>query len=331
MTQLSQIRQRPRRLRQTQTIRSLVQETWLQPSQFIYPLFLEEKDQAENPIAAMPGQSRLGLQRALSKIEAAFELGVKSFALFPVIPDAKKDAKGTESKNANGSFPRAIREIKKRFPDSCLFTDVALDPYSSDGHDGLVKDGKILNDETLPLLAEMALVQAEAGADFVAPSDMMDGRVGYIREALDKDGFQNTGILAYTAKYASCFYGPFREALSSAPKFGDKKTYQMDPANSQEAIRELELDVSEGADIVMVKPALAYLDVIRALAEASPVPVAAYNVSGEYAMVKLAAKAGSLDEARAILEILTSIRRAGAEIVLSYHALEAAGFLKTKP
>ena len=319
--------QRPRRLRRTPTIRALAQETRLQPSQFVYPLFLEENPNAENPIASMPGQSRLGLDRALGLIEESFKVGVRSFALFPVIADSKKDPKGSESKNPQGLFPQAIREIKKRFPESCLFTDVALDPYSSDGHDGLVVDGEILNDETLPYLGQMALMQAESGADFVAPSDMMDGRVGYLREVLDRNGFSNTGIMAYTAKYASCFYGPFRDALSSAPKFGDKKTYQMNPSNSREALRELDLDLTEGADIVMVKPALAYLDVIRALAERSPVPVSAYNVSGEYAMIKAAAKAGSMDESRAILEVLTSIRRAGAEIIFTYHALEAARLL----
>jgi porphobilinogen synthase len=322
------MKHRPRRLRQSAVIRNLVEETALDPKRWIYPLFILEDDAAKIAIAAMPGQYRLGLEPALHQIERALELGVHSFALFPVIADSKKDPQGTESKNPRGLLPRALREIKKRFPETCLISDVALDPYSSDGHDGLVRDGKILNDESLPLLTEMALVQSAAGADFVAPSDMMDGRVGVLRDELDRHGFTETGIIAYTAKYASAFYGPFREALDSAPKAGDKKTYQMNPANRREALREADLDQSEGADILMVKPALSYLDIIRDLSNAMTLPIAAYNVSGEYSMVKLAAAKGLFNERQATLEILTSIHRAGADMIFTYHAIEAAQWLQ---
>jgi porphobilinogen synthase len=306
----------------------LVEETRLHPSRWIYPMFILENDKAEIEIDSMPGQSRLGIEKALRKIEQALELGVSSFALFPVIDESRKDSRGTESKNEKGLLPRALRTIKQRFPNCCLISDVALDPYSSDGHDGLVQEGRILNDETLPLLAEMALVQSSAGADFVAPSDMMDGRVGFLRSHLDQAGFTDTGIIAYTAKYASSFYGPFRQALDSAPKSGDKKTYQMNPANRTEALREADLDSQEGADVLMVKPALAYLDILRDLKTEFDLPIAAYNVSGEYAMVKAAAAKGMLDERSAVLEILTSIHRAGADMIFTYHAIESSLWIR---
>ncbi|MFN8945002.1 MAG: porphobilinogen synthase, partial [Pseudobdellovibrionaceae bacterium] len=247
-----------------------------------------------------------------------------SFALFPQIPDDLKDHTGSESLNRSGLFPNAIFEIKKKFPEVVLFTDIALDPYSSDGHDGIVKNGQILNDETVEVLAQMAIVQAQAGADYVAPSDMMDGRIGAIRNSLDKAKYTNTGIMAYSAKYASSFYGPFRDALGSAPKSGDKKTYQMDYRNRREALREVKLDIQQGADIVMVKPALSYLDIIREVKNSVSVPVAAYNVSGEYAMIKFAGKSGALDPEKAMMEVLTSIKRSGADLIFTYFAEEFA-------
>jgi porphobilinogen synthase len=272
----------------------------------------------------MPGIYRHSIDMALNEIETCMNLGVKAFALFPNIEEGLKDSMATESTNRSGLYLRAIKEIKKRFPEACLAGDVAMDPYSSDGHDGIVENGIILNDATLEVLANMAIAQAEAGIDIIAPSDMMDGRVGYIRERLDEEGFSDTSILAYSAKYASAFYGPFRDALESAPRFGDKKTYQMDPGNINEALREVALDLSEGADMVMVKPAGAYLDVIRAVAELSEVPVAAYQVSGEYSMIKAAALQGWIDGEKAMLESILSIKRAGAKIILSYFAREWA-------
>jgi len=247
-------------------------------------------------------------------------MGVKAFALFPAIENDKKDPTAREASNPDGLLPQSIAKIKSAVPEALLITDVAMDPYSSDGHDGLVKNGVILNDESLEILAAMALTQARAGADIVAPSDMMDGRVGYLRRALDGEGFRDVGILAYTAKYASAFYGPFRDALDSAPKHGDKKTYQMDPANRREALREAQLDVAEGADMLMVKPALAYLDIISDLKQNTHLPIAAYQVSGEYAMIKAAAERGWLSERAAFVESLTSIKRAGADVILSYYA-----------
>jgi porphobilinogen synthase len=255
------------------------------------------------------------------------DLGIRAFALFPALPESKKDRFATESYNEEGIYLKAIREIKRQLPEACIISDVAMDPYSSDGHDGLVENGKILNDETLEILAKMAVAQARAGVDIVAPSDMMDGRVGYLRQALDAEGFTEVSIMAYTAKYASAFYGPFRDALDSAPKFGDKKTYQMNPANAKEALIEAELDFAEGADFLMVKPALPYLDVIRLLAEHYPLPIAAYNVSGEYAMIKAAAQQGWLDGEKVMLESLLSIKRAGAKIILTYFAKEVAPLL----
>jgi porphobilinogen synthase len=276
----------------------------------------------------MPGMFRWGPQELLTEIERAIGLGIKSFALFPVIDPAKKDATGSWSRRKDDLIPTIVKRLKDRWPEILLMTDVALDPYSTEGHDGLVRDGQIINDETVELLALQALVQAEAGADYVAPSDMMDGRIGAIRSALDQNGFTETGIWAYTAKYASSFYGPFREALDSAPRFGDKKTYQMDPANSREALLELALDVEEGADIVMVKPAGAYLDIIKLFADQAKVPVAAYQVSGEYAMIKAASERGWINGEKALLESLLAIHRAGADIVLTYGACEAAQWLQ---
>lgn len=315
---------RPRRNRQSEAIRSLVAETQVGIADFIYPVFLTEGNNKKIAIASMPNIYRFSLDTLLKEIEECVKLGITSFAPFPQINDSLKDKYATESYNAKGLYMRAIREIKKEFPQVCLFTDVAMDPYSSDGHDGIVENGQILNDETLEILGKMALAQAEAGADMIAPSDMMDGRVKYLREILDNEGFKNVGILAYTAKYASAFYGPFREALDSAPKFGDKKTYQMNPANVREALTEAEIDYAEGADILMVKPALAYLDVIKTLHDNFSLPIAAYNVSGEYAMIKAAAANGWIDGTKAMIECLTSIKRAGAKVILTYFAKEYA-------
>ncbi|MGE4132907.1 MAG: porphobilinogen synthase [Bdellovibrionales bacterium] len=319
--------ERPRRLRKSGTIRSLVQETELSADQLIWPVFIKEGQGQRDPIASLPGCARLSADLLIEECGRWQSKGLKAIALFPAIDDKLKDSKAREAVNPDGLVPRVVRELKKHYPDLTVITDVALDPYSSDGHDGLVKNGIILNDETLLVLAEQALTHAQAGADFVGPSDMMDGRVGWIREKLDEAGFQQTGIISYTAKYASAFYGPFRDALGSAPKSGDKKTYQMDPRNRIEAKREARLDRGEGADILMVKPALAYLDVIADLARDFDLPIAAYNVSGEYAMVKAAAQAGWLNEKAAVLEILHSIRRAGARMILSYHTPDVLTWL----
>ncbi|MGK7889311.1 MAG: porphobilinogen synthase [Leptolyngbyaceae cyanobacterium] len=315
---------RPRRLRRTATLRRMVRETVLTVDDLIYPVFVMEGEGQQEEVSSMPGSFRYSLDLLLDEVKAAHDLGIGAIALFPLIPHHQKDNAGTESYNPEGLVPRAIRAIKQAVPQMIVFTDVALDPYSSEGHDGIVKDGHILNDETVAVLVKQALMQAEAGADFVAPSDMMDGRVGAIRRALDAAGWMNVGILAYSAKYASAYYGPFRDALDSAPKFGDKKTYQMDAANAREAIREVELDIAEGADMVMVKPALAYLDVICQLKQHTNVPVAAYNVSGEYAMIKAAAQQGWIDGQVVMLETLTSMKRAGADLILTYFAKEAA-------
>lgn len=311
---------RPRRNRVTAAMRNLMRETELSPSDFILPLFIIDGTDLQEPIESMPGVSRLTPDRAVACAQEAQSLGIGAVALFPALPDSLKDKHATESKNAEGLLQRTIQKLKDEVPDVLVITDVAMDPYSSDGHDGLVEDGKILNDPTLEILAEMAISHAQAGADLVAPSDMMDGRVGVIRTALDDCGFTDTGILAYSAKYASAFYGPFRDALDSAPKSGDKKTYQMDPANRREAILEVQLDIEEGADIVMVKPALAYLDVIAEVRSVAEVPLAAYQVSGEYAMMKAAAAQGWLDEAAIFRETLTAIKRAGADMILTYAA-----------
>lgn len=319
---------RPRRNRRTESIRKMVRETELRASDFILPLFVIDGEGEPVPVASMPGVSRWPLKGAVEQAALAYEMGLSGVAIFPAISDSLKDPRASESVNPEGLNQRVIREIKRQVPGVSVFGDIALDPYSSDGHDGLVKDGRILNDETLPLLAEMAVAQARAGVDWVAPSDMMDGRVGVIRRALDEAGFSDVGILAYSAKYASAFYGPFRDALDSAPRSGDKKTYQMDPANMREALREVELDVAEGADMVMVKPAGLYLDVISRVKDSVQVPVAAYHVSGEYAMIQAAAERGWLKLEGAMMESLLGIKRAGADVILSYYALEAARILR---
>lgn len=321
---------RPRRNRRTPAIRNMIAETSFSAENLIYPVFLCEGQDQKIAIKSMPGQFRLSADNLLKEIAECQALGIHSFALFPAIHDSLKNSTAEESFNPSGLLPTTVKKIKDKFPDSCIITDVALDPYSSDGHDGIVRDGQILNDETIEVLVKMSLAQARAGADMVAPSDMMDGRIGEIRKALDAEGFENTGILAYSAKYASSFYGPFRDALDSAPKFGDKKTYQMDPRNSREALLEASLDVSEGADMIMVKPALAYLDIIQLLKQNFTTPVAAYNVSGEYAMIKAAAANGWLDGEKAMMESLMAIRRAGADVILTYFAKEAAQILAKK-
>ncbi|HKC69721.1 MAG TPA: porphobilinogen synthase [Bacteroidia bacterium] len=318
------ITHRPRRNRKNQAIRNLVQENNVQVSDLIYPVFLNDGKNGKTEIKSMPGIYRWTLDLLLKEIESCLKLGITTFAPFPNIDEKLKNKTASESWNKKGIYLRAIKEIKKQFPEAILMTDVAMDPYSSDGHDGFVKDGEILNDETLEILARMAVAQAEAGSDIVGPSDMMDGRVGYIREELDDAGFTNTSIMAYTAKYASAFYGPFRDALESAPKFGDKKTYQMNPANSKEALLEAEFDFAEGADFLMVKPALSYLDVIKLLNDNFTLPIAAYNVSGEYAMVKAAAAKGWIDGDKTRDEILLSMKRAGAKVILTYFAKEWA-------
>ncbi len=321
---------RPRRNRKMAGVRDLVRETQLSTNDLLLPLFLLEGSQKRIPVASMPGVDRLSLDLLLSEIEAAMQLGIRAFDVFPVVGEQYKDQLATYSYAAENFYNRALASIKKEFPEAVIMTDVAMDPYSSDGHDGIVKDGKILNDASLEVLGKMALAQAEAGADIIGPSDMMDGRVGYIRELLDVNGFTEVSIMSYTAKYASAFYGPFRDALDSAPKFGDKKTYQMDPANRLEALREAALDEAEGADFLMVKPALAYLDVIRLLKDNSELPIAAYNVSGEYAMIKAAAMQGWLDYDRVMMESLLSIKRAGADIILTYFAKDAARLLQNR-
>ena len=320
------MRQRPRRNRKNDAVRSYHRETALGPEHFIYPLFVHDGDDKQ-PIASMPGCHRLGLDDLKREVEGAMLEGVRSVVLFPAVPDELKSGDGREAFNPEGIIPRYLRALREAFPEVVLVTDVALDPYSSDGHDGIVENGRILNDETVEVLVKQALAQAEAGADIIAPSDMMDGRVGAIRDALDGAGHSDVSILSYTAKYASAFYGPFRDALESAPKFGDKKTYQMDPANVREALREIELDEAEGADMLMVKPALPYLDVIRLMREATTLPVAAYQVSGKYAMLKAASQNGWLDERKVALEALTAIRRAGADVILTYYARQAARWL----
>ncbi|MCC6372908.1 MAG: porphobilinogen synthase [Bacteroidia bacterium] len=315
---------RPRRNRKSAAIRNMVEENTVSVNNLILPLFLIEGKNKYSEVSSMPGIFRLSADLMLKEIEECLSLGITTFDIFPAISDDLKNRTATESLNKKGLYLSAIREIIKELPEAVIMTDVAMDPYSSDGHDGLVKDGEILNDETLEILAKMAIAQAEAGADIIGPSDMMDGRVGYIRQALDKNGFSNVSIMSYTAKYASAFYGPFRDALDSAPKFGDKKTYQMNPANTREALIEAALDVEEGADFLMVKPALSYLDVIKSLRDNFDLPIAAYNVSGEYAMVKAAAAKGWIDGDRVRDEILLSIKRAGASIILTYFAKEFA-------
>lgn len=301
----------------------MVAETILRPEDFIVPLFIVEGKDVKDEISTMPGYYRLSLDQLAREVKELWSLGLKSILLFVKVPDELKDNKGTEAVNPDGLMQRAIKTAKNSCPDMVVMTDVALDPFSSYGHDGIVDGQEIVNDITVEVLAAMSVSHAQAGADFVAPSDMMDGRIGAIREALEENNFTNTGIMSYSAKYASCFYGPFRDALDSAPGFGDKKTYQMNYTNRLEAIKETLMDVEEGADIVMVKPALAYLDIIREVKDAVTVPVSAYNISGEYSMIKAAAKAGFLDEDKAILETLTAIKRAGADLIASYFAKDA--------
>ena len=321
---------RPRRNRKSSGVRSLVQEHNVTVNDLIAPLFVMEKKGQKESIKSMPGQFRFGPDLLLKEVRELDQLGVKCICLFPAIDERKKNSKAQEAMNAHGLYPDMIRMIKSEVPGMSIMTDIALDPYSSDGHDGLVdrKTGKILNDETLDILAEMAVIQARAGADILGPSDMMDGRVGVIRQALDEEGFFDTSIMSYTAKYASGFYGPFRDALESAPKNGDKKTYQMNPANVKEALLEAELDTEEGADMLMVKPGLPYLDVISALKDESLLPIAAYNVSGEYAMIKAADQNGWLNGQSCMIEMLTSFKRAGADIILTYFAKEMAEYLR---
>lgn len=321
---------RPRRNRRNEVIRSMVRESWLAPEHLIAPLFVIDGKNQRVPINSMPGHSRLSIDEMIKEAKELYALGVKTVALFPAVAETLKTPDAREAYNADGLNARAISELKQALPEMMIMGDVALDPYSSEGHDGLVdpKTGEILNDQTLEVLAKQALCEARAGVDIIGPSDMMDGRVGYIRQALDQEGFQNTLIMSYSAKYASGYYGPFREALNSAPKKGDKKTYQMDPANGHEAIREAVLDEAEGADILMVKPGLPYLDVIYRLKESFDLPIAAYNVSGEYAMVKAAAQNGWIDNDKVVLETLTCFRRAGADVILTYFAKEAAQLLR---
>jgi porphobilinogen synthase len=319
---------RPRRNRKSAAIRDMVQETQLGVDHLIFPVFLKNGSNIKEPIDSLPNIYRFSVDVLLKEIESCLELGIRVFDIFPAVAESLKDKTGTYSFNMDSFYLKAIQKIKERFPEATLMSDVALDPYSSDGHDGLVKDGKILNDETLPILAKMSVAQAQAGIDIIGPSDMMDGRVGVIREALDNAGYTETSIMSYTAKYASSFYGPFRDALKSAPKSGDKKTYQMNPANKSEALIEAQLDIEEGADMIMVKPAICYLDVIHLLKENFATPVTAYNVSGEYAMVHAAAQKGWLNYDSAMCEMLLSIRRAGADGILTYFAKDFAKLMQ---
>ena len=315
---------RPRRNRSSAAIRTMVEENRLSVKDLLFPLFVMDGSATKTEIKSMPGIYRYTTDLLLKEIEECLNLGITSYALFPQVAEDRKDTLATESHRKGSLYLEAIHAVTSRFPEISMLTDVAMDPYSSDGHDGIVKNGEILNDETLGVLAKMAIAQAQAGSKLIGPSDMMDGRVGYIRDSLDDAGFTNVGIMAYSAKYASAFYGPFRDALESAPKFGDKKTYQMNPANSREALREAELDELEGADFLMVKPALAYLDIISLLRDNTNLPIAAYNVSGEYAMVKAAAANGWIDGEKAMLESLLSMKRAGAQVILTYFAKEFA-------
>ena len=321
------LQRRNRILRQSPSIRSLVSETILTPNDFIVPLFIIEGQNEQSEILSMPNYFRRSVDLTVKEVKELWSLGIKCILLFVKSKDELKDNKGTEALNRDGLMQRSIRAIKEACPEMVIMTDVALDPYSTYGHDGIVENGEIVNDATVEVLAKMSVSHAEAGADFVAPSDMMDGRIGAIRKALEESNFTKTGIMAYSAKYASCFYGPFRDALDSAPGFGDKKTYQMDYSNRIEAVKEAVMDVEEGADIVMVKPALSYMDIIREVKDAVDVPVSCYNISGEYAMIKAAAKMGWIDENKAILETLTSMKRAGADLIATYFAKDAVRLL----
>jgi len=319
---------RPRRNRKSAAIRNMVAETHLGVEHLIYPIFLKDGKGIKEEIFSLPGNYRWSIDTLQHELESCLSLGIKTIDIFPAVDESLKDKTATYSYADDNFYLKAIRTIKEKFPELMVMTDVAMDPYSSDGHDGLVENGKIVNDATLPILAKMALAQAQAGADIIGPSDMMDGRVGVIREELDANGFEQTSIMSYTAKYASAFYGPFRDALHSAPKHGDKKTYQMNPANRREALLEAQLDIEEGADMIMVKPALCYLDVIHELKSNFSVPVTAYNVSGECAMVIAAAKNGWLDYDLAVYEMLLSIRRAGADGILTYFAKDFATYIR---
>jgi porphobilinogen synthase len=321
------LQRRNRILRQSSAIRSMVAETILTPNDFIAPLFIDEGENIAFEIPSMPGYYRYSLDLTIKEVKQLWSVGIKTVLLFIKAADELKDNTGKEAWNPDGLMQRSIRAIKNAVPEMAVMTDVALDPYSSYGHDGIVENGEIVNDPTVEALVQMSISHAKAGADFVAPSDMMDGRIGAIREALEQNNFTKTGIMAYSAKYASCFYGPFRDALDSAPGFGDKKTYQMDYANRIEAVKEALMDVEEGADIVMVKPGLSYLDIVREVKNAVNVPVSVYNISGEYAMIKAAAKMGWINEDKAILETLTSIKRAGADLIATYFAKDAVKLL----
>ena len=319
---------RPRRLRKSEAIRSIVQENNIQATDFIVPLFCMEGDGSKEEIDSMPGYFRFTLDLLLQEVKECYDLGLRSVLLFAKVPNELKDNTGTEALNPDGLMQRAIRAIKKFQPEMYVMTDVALDPYSSNGHDGIVEDGEIVNDPSVELLGEMALTHAQAGADMVAPSDMMDGRIGFIRGILEENEFPNVGIMAYSVKYASCFYGPFRDALDSTPGFGDKKTYQMDPANAKEGLRECALDIQEGADIVMVKPGMPYLDMVRLVKDKFDVPVAAYQVSGEFSMMHAAAEKGWLNIDEAMFESIIGFKRAGADLIASYFAKDIAKLLK---
>jgi porphobilinogen synthase len=321
------LQRRNRILRATPAIRSMVAETNLTPNDFIVPLFIDEGENIQTEIPSMPNYFRRSLDLTVKEVKELWSMGIKSVLLFIKCKDELKDNTGKEAWNQNGLMQRSIKAIKDAVPEMYVMTDVALDPYSSYGHDGIVENGEIVNDSTVEALVKMSISHAEAGVDMVAPSDMMDGRIGAIRKGLEENGFTKVGIMAYSAKYASCFYGPFRDALDSAPGFGDKKTYQMDYANRIEAVKEALLDVEEGADIVMVKPGLPYLDIVREVKNAVNVPVSVYNISGEYAMIKAAAKMGWINEERAILETLTSIKRAGADLIATYFAKDAVRLL----
>ncbi len=321
------LQRRNRILRATPAIRSMVAETHLTPNDFIVPLFIDEGENVETEIASMPGYYRRSIDLTLKEVKELWSMGIKSVLLFIKCKDEWKDNTGKEAWNENGLMQRSIKAIKDLVPGMYVMTDIALDPYSSYGHDGIVENGQIVNDPTVEALVRMSISHAAAGADMVAPSDMMDGRIGAIRQGLEENHYTNVGIMAYSAKYASCFYGPFRDALDSAPGFGDKKTYQMDPANRTEAVKEALMDVEEGADIVMVKPGLPYLDIVRDVKNAVQVPVSVYNISGEYAMIKAAAKMGWLNEDQAIMETLTSIKRAGADLIATYFAKDAVKLL----
>jgi len=318
-----QLLRRNRILRQSPAIRAMVAETIITPADFIAPLFITEGENVREEIPSMLNYYRMSIDLTVKEVKELWQMGIRSVLLFIKCKDELKDNKGTEALNPDGLMQRSIRAIKNACPDMLIMTDVALDPFSSYGHDGIVENGEIVNDATVEVLAAMSVSHAAAGADFVAPSDMMDGRILAIRQALEAEGYTKTGIMAYSAKYASCFYGPFRDALDSAPGFGDKKTYQMDYANRKEAVKEVLMDIEEGADIVIVKPAMAYLDIIREVKDTVDVPVSAYHVSGEYAMIKAAAKMGWLNEEKAVLESLTSIKRAGADLIATYFAKDA--------